>query len=107
MEKVIEKEVNVEMMEYIEALYFRFQSLEMIMKLQHIPSKYVTIDNETKEFYLEKFHTARTEYSLAMDELKAQYFPDANKKDSISLDFARMVVTLTKHTCNCGGKCAV
>lgn len=107
MEKIVEKNVDVGMMAYIEGLYFRFKSLEMVIKLQYIPSEYVEIDNDTKEFYLEKFHEARTEYMLAMNEIKAHYFPYASEKDTMSLDFERLIATLTKHQCNCGGECSL
>lgn len=107
MEQIVEKNIDSRMLEYVEGLYFRFKSLEMVIKLQYIPSQYVEIDNDTKEFYLEKFHTIRTEYMLAMKELKAHYFPYASDKDSMILDFDKKTATLTKHQCGCGGNCSL
>lgn len=107
MEKKNSVIANQEMVEYLEGLHFRYRSLEMVMKMQFIPSKYIEIDTNTKEFYLEKFNEARAAYLFALNEIKEHYFPESKPNDAVDVDFRTCTVTLSTHGCNCGGNCSV
>lgn len=97
MKKIVDENV----VDYIEGLFFKQRSLELILRTIAIPSKYIKIDEEVRQHYLDEYTQAFTEWQVSMQELKSMVFPDSPAGKTIYLDFNTKIAELVDENQTC------
>jgi hypothetical protein len=101
LELIKEVVINEEACDYIQRLYYELDGYESCMRSILRCGEFRYNKETYKEFSRDMINT-RTEYNLAMEELKSVHIPDYKDQVKISVNFLSMTVSFYKAELNGG-----